>query len=81
MTITDPDESFLCWMFCKTLSNVWFSLGVTASLLSIAGGAMIRRNMSGGKALTVISGALLLPVGLLNFIPLYAGTSIEVEPR
>ena len=71
MTLSDPDESIICWMFCKTMSNVWFSPGVLCSLLSIAGGVMIRSDIKRGKMVALIGGILILPAGLLNFIPLY----------
>ena len=71
MTLGDPDESIICWMFCSTMNNFWFSLGVLFSLLSITGGVMIRSDFRQGKTLASIGGILLLPVGFINFIPLY----------
>lgn len=70
MTLGDPDESIVCWMFCKTMSNLWFALGLLCSLLSISGGVMIRSNSKPGKMAVLISGILILPAGLLNFVPL-----------
>jgi len=70
MTLGDPDESVICWMFCSTMSNVWFSLGLIFALLSITGGIMMRSEFRQGKTLALIGGILLLPVGCINFIPL-----------
>lgn len=70
MTLTDPDESIICWMFCSTMNNAWFSLGLLLALLSITGAVMMRSESRHAKTLAIVTGILLLPIGLINFIPL-----------
>ena len=70
MTLNDPDESILCWMFCSTMKNAWFTLGIICALLSITGAVMMRSESRHAKKLAIVAGILLLPIGLINFIPL-----------
>jgi hypothetical protein len=76
MTFADPDESFVCWMFCKTMSNYWFSLGLLFSAASMLGGVLMRLNIKSAWLITLLSGMLLLPAGLMNLISLYISKKV-----
>jgi hypothetical protein len=71
MSLTDPDCSIVCWMFCNTMSNFWLSLGILFSLVSIIGGAMMRFNVKSAMLVTIMGGVLIVPSGLINLIPIY----------
>jgi hypothetical protein len=71
MGIGDPDCSVVCWMFCSTMNNFWFTLGVLFSFVSLLGGVMMLFNTRRARMVTLIGGILILPSGLLNLISYY----------
>lgn len=71
MALSDPDESIICWMFCSTMNDVLFYMGIIFALLSMAGGVMVRSDLKKGTIISLISGVLLVPIGIINFIPVY----------
>lgn len=71
MSLTDPDCSIVCWMFCNTMSSFWFSLGVLFSLISLLSSVMICYNVKRAKLITLISGLLIFPSGLINLAPYF----------
>ncbi len=71
MGIGDPDCSVVCWMFCRTMNNVWFALGVLFSFISLQGSVMMLFHMRRARMVTLVGGILILPSGLLNLIAFY----------
>jgi hypothetical protein len=71
MGIGDPDCSVVCWMFCSTMNNFWFALGVLFSFISLHGSVMMLFNMRRARMVTLVGGLLILPSGLLNLIAFY----------
>jgi len=71
MSLTDPDFSIICWLFCRTMNPFWFYLGILISSLSLLAGIMMRYKRKGAKPITLLTGILNIPTGLLNFISYY----------
>ena len=71
MTLTDPDTSIICWLYCYSLNSNWFYLGIVFSTISVIGGIMMLFNMSKARIISIIGGVLIIPAGLINFISCY----------
>ncbi len=61
------DVSLVCWTFCSTGIPALGYLAVATGMFSILGGLTVRR-YSAGRFILVLTGILLFPIGLLNFL-------------
>ena len=61
------DISLICWTYCSTGHSVLAYLAVAAGSLSVLGGLTYRR-FAVSRYILAVTGLLLLPLGLVNFI-------------
>jgi hypothetical protein len=76
-TWLNPDISLICWTFCSTGKPVLAYIAMAAGILSVLGGITFMRHRA-GRYLLAVTGILLLPIGLLNFLILkrrWSGTA------
>lgn len=71
MTLTDPDTSIICWLYCYSMNKYWFYAGILFSSISITGGIMMLFKKSKARVVALTGGILIVPTGLINFIAYY----------
>jgi len=71
-TFFQPDISIPCWLYCSTLNPVFVLSNFVISSLSIYAGIFQFFNRYSKKIICLVSitGILLFPVGILNFLSL-----------
>lgn len=70
MTILDVDCSIVCWNFCRTMSNTWASIAILVAAISILSGILFKLKNKYATVLSLFSGILTLPVGIMTLFPL-----------
>jgi hypothetical protein len=53
------------------MKPLWFNLGVLFSSASLFGGILMRYQKRWARLMTLISGILIMPTGLINLIPYF----------
>ena len=79
MKITDPDISWACWLYCNALGSEenplkWQILIYSGAVLTIVASVLLKlHRYMVGKPAAFVGGLILLPVGLLSWIPFFSG--------
>lgn len=78
MLLTDPDISWPCWLYCNALGREkdllnWQVLSLSGAVLAIVSGFLLRLEWNSlAMPTTFIGGLILLPVGLLCWVPFFS---------